>query len=80
MYTVQIGAFARAANALRAQKRARAEFPGTPTSSVYLPSPRVYRVSVGRFGDRMSANRFRVQIMKKFPQEYAQCWVNYVPR
>ena len=79
-YTVQIGAFARAANALRAQKHARSRFPGTPTYDVYIPAAKVYRVSVGRFEERSAASTFRRRIIAAYPLEYAQCWINYVAR
>jgi cell division septation protein DedD len=79
-YTLQIGAFSRAENALRAQKRAHRQFPDIPILNVYVPSARLYRVSVGRFESRSAANAFRLELLKHYPKEYAQCWINYVAR
>jgi cell division septation protein DedD len=79
-YTIQIGAYGRAENALRAQRHARKLFPDIPVLNVYVPAAKLYRVSVGRFESRAAANRFRLEIVKHYPNEYAQCWINYAAR
>lgn len=79
-YTVQIGAFAKPDNALRAQKRARHQFPDQPLFNTYVPSANLYRVSVGRFPDYRSASRFRRAVIAASPKEYDLCWINYVSR
>jgi cell division septation protein DedD len=79
-YTVQLGAFFRADNALRAQKRARQQFSDQPIFNTYLPDIKLYRVSVGRFSNVKEASRFRRMLMSSFPKEYSLCWINYVAR
>jgi cell division septation protein DedD len=79
VFTVQIGAFGRASNALRAQKKAKARFADQPVFNNYIKSVRLYRVSVGRYEDRQDAFALRDKIRKTFPQEYSQCWINYIP-
>lgn len=80
LYTVQVGAFARASNALRTQKTAKLRFPDHQVINAFVQSARLYRVSVGRFEDRKSADRFRRELIEQYPNEYAQCWVNYIQR
>ncbi len=79
-YTVQIGAFTRASNAVRCQKLARTRYPEQQVINTFVSSAHLYRVSVGRFPDRRSADGFRRELMRTHPSEYAQCWVNYIAR
>ncbi len=79
VFTVQIGAFGRASNALRAQKKAKARFVDQPVFNNYVRGAKLYRVSVGRYEDRQDAFAFRDRIKRTFPQEYSQCWINYIP-
>jgi cell division septation protein DedD len=79
-YTIQLGAFFRADNALRAQKHARQLFPDHPIFNTFLPEIKLYRVSVGRFPNLRDAGIFRRSVLKAYPKEYLQCWINYVAR
>jgi histone deacetylase complex regulatory component SIN3 len=79
-YTIQLGAFFRAENALRAQKHARQQFPDQPIFNTFLPEIKLYRVSVGRFSGLRDAGTFRRAVLKEYPKEYLQCWINYVAR
>lgn len=79
VFTIQIGAFGRASNALRAQRRAKERFSDQPVFNNYVKSVKLYRVSVGRYEDRQDAFALRERIKKTFPQEYSQCWINFIP-
>jgi cell division septation protein DedD len=79
-YTIQLGAFFRAENALRAQKRARQRFSDQPIFNTFLPDIKLYRVSIGRFPNLKEAGAFRRSLKTSFPEEYALCWINYVAR
>lgn len=79
-YTVQIGAFGRAQNALLLQKTARERFSDQQVLNTYQPADKLYRVSVGKFETRNEASRLRRELMEKYPKDYAQCWVNYIAK
>jgi cell division septation protein DedD len=79
VFTIQIGAFGRASNALRAQKKAKARFADQPVFNNYVKSAKLYRVSIGRVEDRQDAFALRDKIKRTFPGEYSQCWINYIP-
>ena len=78
-YTVQIGAFRQASNALRMQKKARSRFSDIPVFNRYVKSGRFYRVSIGRHEEKKKAFAFADSLKKKYPHEYKQCWVNFIP-
>jgi len=77
-YTVQVGAFNRAQNALTYEKLAKERFLGNSVHNRYEPMERLYRVSIGKFTTRQEAAALRREIMKKYPKEYAEAWVNYI--
>jgi cell division septation protein DedD len=79
-YTVQIGAFSKASNALLMQKIARERFSGHPVFNNFNPIDRLYRVSVGKFEDRGEAMALRREMMKLYPKEHSECWVNYIAK
>ncbi len=79
VFTIQIGAFGHASNALRAQKKAKARFSDQPVFNNYVKGAKIYRVSVGRYEDRQDAFALRDKIKRTFPEEYSQCWINYIP-
>ncbi|MGB2867054.1 MAG: SPOR domain-containing protein [Bacteroidota bacterium] len=80
MYTIQIGAFGKAPNALRNQKLAKERFADQPVFNNYSKADNIYRVSVGKFEEQKSAESLRKIIMKKFSKDYAECWVNYIAK
>lgn len=80
MYTVQIGAFGKAPNALRNQKVAKERFADQLVFNNYSKADNVYRVSVGKFEEQKSAETLRKEIIKRFPKDYAECWVNYIAK
>ncbi|MBI4429922.1 MAG: SPOR domain-containing protein [Ignavibacteriales bacterium] len=79
-YTVQIGAFGRAQNALRLQKIARERFASYVVLNNYAAVDKLYRVSVGKFDTRKEAAQLQREIMEKFPKDYSACWVNYIAK
>jgi hypothetical protein len=79
-FTVQIGAFSGASNALRVQKEAKSRFAEQPVFNKYIATAKMYRVSIGKFEDRKDAFNFLDEMRKKFPKEYTQCWINFLPR
>jgi cell division protein FtsN len=78
-FTVQIGAFGQASNALRAQKKAKARFADQPVFNNYVKNAKLYRVSVGRYEDRKNAFKLSDSMKQQYPNEYLQCWINFIP-
>ncbi len=79
-YTVQIGAFARTKYALQSQKLAKERFPDQPIFNYFEPFDKLYRVRVGKFDTRTQADSLRKVMMKTFPEDYAESWVNYIAK
>ena len=79
-FTVQIGAFLRPNYALSNQKKAKSRFSQYPVFSNFDTRSKFYRVSVGKFMTRKEALDLRREILKKYPKEYAACWVNYIAK
>ena len=79
IYTVQIGAFAQASNALRTQKKAKGRFTHQPIFNKYVKSAKLYRVSVGRYEDRKNAFALADTMKEQYSEEYNQCWINFIP-
>ena len=79
LYTVQIGAFSRASNALRAQKLAKERFADQPVFNNYVKSAKLYYVDVGRYENREDASALYDTMKQKFPKEYSRCLVNFIP-
>ena len=59
---------------------ARSRFSKHPVYSNFDARSKFYRVSVGKFITRREAVNMRLQILKKYPKDYAACWVNYIAR
>ncbi len=76
-YTVQVGAFRRASNALGLQQVVRKQFPTQPAYNDYHAVDRLYRVTVGRFSRISEAAAFRRRLIASDSSAYAQCWVTY---
>jgi Sporulation related domain. len=79
IYTVQIGAFAQASNALRTQKKAKERFTQQPVFNKYVKSAKLYRVSVGRYEDRKNAFALADTMKEHYSEEYNRCWINFIP-
>jgi cell division septation protein DedD len=77
-FTVQIGAFAEPKNALRAQRLAKELFEAYPVFNHFEPSLKLYRVSIGKFGNREEAVEFLKAVINVLPKEYSSCWVNTI--
>lgn len=75
-FTIQIGAFMGASNALRAQKETKSRFSEQPVFNEYIAKAKMYRVSVGKFEDRKDAQELLGKMKKHYPNEYAKCWIN----
>jgi hypothetical protein len=79
IYTVQIGAFAQASNALRTQKKAKGRFTAQPVFNKYVKNAKLYRVSVGRYEDRKNAFALADTMKEQYFEEYNKCWINFIP-
>jgi cell division septation protein DedD len=79
VYTVQIGAYSDASNALRRQKRAKEQFPGQPIFNQYEESTQLYRVSIGMYEDPKDASALSDSLRQEYPNEYKKCWINFIP-
>jgi len=79
IYTVQIGAFAQASNALKTQKKAKERFTHQPVFNKYVKNARLYRVSVGRYEDRKNAFALADTMKEQYSKEYNKCWINFLP-
>jgi cell division septation protein DedD len=79
-YTVQVGAFARTAYALRAQKLARERFAEHPIFNVFEPFDKLYRVRIGKFDTYKQADSLRKSMVKQFPDDYTDSWINYISK
>jgi len=79
IYTVQIGAFSQASNALRTQKKVKGRFTYQPVFNKYIKSVKLYRVSVGRYEDRKNAFALADTMKEQYSKEYRQCWINFIP-
>lgn len=77
-YTIQVGAYNDASNALRCQRIAKERFPDQQVLNEYDETAKLYRVSIGQFPSRESATVFLQQLQRRFPQEYRQCWIKQV--
>jgi cell division septation protein DedD len=79
-YTVQIGAFGNAQNALRMQKAAKERLGNQVILNNFGTADKLYRVSVGKFETRKEASSLRKMIVEKYPKDYSSCWVNYIAK
>jgi cell division septation protein DedD len=79
VYTVQIGAFGEASNALRTQKKAKGRFTNQPVFNKYIKSAKLYRVSIGRYKNRDDAFALADTMKQQYSKEYSQCWINFIP-
>jgi cell division septation protein DedD len=77
-YTIQVGAFGNASNALRSQKKAKERFNDVPVFNFFVKSAKIYRVSIGKFPDHEAAGALLKTMQKKYPQDYQKCWINYI--
>lgn len=77
-YTVQVGAFARTMYALQSQKLAKERFPSLPIFNTFESFDRLYRVRVGKFDTWRGADSLRKAMVKLYPEEYHEAWVNYI--
>ena len=79
-YTVQIGAFSNAQNALRMQKAAKERLGNQLILNNFGTADKLYRVSVGKFDTRIEASSLRKMIVEKYSKDYSSCWVNYIAK
>lgn len=76
-YTVQVGAFRRASNALRLQRAVKRQFSTQLVYNDYQAVDKLYRVTVGKFAKLSEANALRRRLIASDSSSYAQCWVTY---
>lgn len=79
-YTVQIGAFGNAQNALRMQKAAKERLGNQLILNNFGTADKLYRVSVGKFETRKEASSLRKMMVEKYSKDYSSCWVNYIAK
>jgi len=79
-YTVQVGAFARTSNALRAQKLARDRYADLPIFNAFEPFDKLYRVRIGKFDTWLQADSLRKSMLKQHPNDYTDSWINYISK
>jgi len=80
MYTVQVGTYTKAANALRNEKRAKERFKDQAVFDRYDAGDKLYRVSVGKFQTGKDASSFKQSMLKRYPLDYKECWIIYIAR
>lgn len=80
LYTVQVGVFRKAQNALRYQKLAKERFPKNSVHNRYDTKTKMYWVSIGKFTTKQEAVALRRTVIDKYPKDYKEAWVNYIPR
>ena len=78
-FTVQVGAFSKVSNALRAQKKANERFAYQPVFNTFIKGAKLYRVSIGRYENRKDAFALYDSLKQNFPKEYSRCWINFIP-
>ena len=79
-YTVQVGAFARTSNALRAQKLAKDRYADLPIFNTFEPFDKLYRVQIGKFDTWLQADSLRRSMLKRHPNDYTGSWINYISK
>lgn len=79
-YTVQVGAFRRASNALRLQRSVKKQFASAPVFNDYSASDKLYRVTVGKYAKRSEASSFRRRLIASDSSAFGLCWVTYTKR
>jgi cell division protein FtsN len=77
MYTVQVGAFARASNALRLQRSVKRQFSTQPVYNDYHAVDKLYRVTIGRFSRLSDASALRRRLIASDSIAFGLCWVTY---
>jgi len=80
MYTVQVGAYRRAPNALVLQRLLKKEHTDQPVFNIFAASEGLYRVTIGKFETLREASTFRTRLMKDNPKRFTECWVTYIER
>ncbi len=78
MYTIQVGAFIKASNALHVQKIAKQRFSDVPVFNYFVTPAKIYRVSVGKYSDQQAAAVLMKTMQKQYPRDYQKCWINYI--
>jgi len=79
-YTIQIGSFSNAQNALRMQKATKERLGKQVVLNNFGAADKLYRVSVGKFDTRKEASSLRKELLEKFPMYFSGCWVNYISK
>lgn len=80
MYTVQVGAFRKASNALALQKLLKRNHGDQPVFNMFMQAAGMYHVTIGKFETIREAYNYRKQLLKDDPKRFAECWVNYIER
>jgi len=80
MYTVQVGAYKRAPNALALQKTLKTEHGEQPVFNLFTSTEGLYRVTIGKFETLGEATKYRNKIAQEQPKKYGTCWVTYIER
>lgn len=75
VYTIQIGAFLDASNAMRLAKRAKEQFIEQLVLNTFEIDDKLYRVSIGLFATREEAQAFKLLHRVRFSHEYKDSWI-----
>lgn len=79
-YTVQVGAYRQANNALRIQNTLKKKLTNHTIYNKFHASDKLYRVSVGSLKERKDAAALRRTLMSSDSVLYRECWVTYLSR
>jgi len=80
VFTIQIGAFGDATNALTLMKRTKERFGDIPVLNRFEPRDRLYRVSIGLFETRERAIAFQQTLIKNHGSEFKDTWVSQISK
>ncbi len=79
-FTIQIGAFADASNALTLLKKTKERVGEIPVLNRFEPRDRLYRVSIGLFETREGAIAFQQILIKTHGTDFKDSWVSQISK
>lgn len=79
-FTIQVGAFANASNALLLLKKTKERIGEIPVLNRFEPRDRLYRVSVGLFETREGAIAYQQTLIKTYGPDFKDSWVSQISK
>jgi len=58
----------------------RTAFADLPIFNTFEPFDKLYRVRVGKFETRQQADSIRKSMLKQYPNDYTDSWINYISK